>query len=109
MGSERKNSDLNFTGKYDEKLIILDYKYFFDISSTCIIVLFLIFQPPTYEILTMISKVVLVSTGRVMYYGKRREMLPYFAFIDYPCPAYKNPSDYYRKFYKSIIKLEKEE
>ena len=36
-------------------------------------------------------------------------MLPYFAFIDYPCPAYKNPSDYYRKFYKSIIKLEKEE
>ena len=45
----------------------------------------------------MISKVVLVSTGRVMYYGKRREMLPYFAFIDYPCPAYKNPSDYYRK------------
>ena len=54
-------------------------------------------QPPTYEILTMISKVMLLSTGRVMYYGKRREMLPYFAFIEYPCPAYKNPSDYYRK------------
>jgi hypothetical protein len=32
-----------------------------------------------------------------MYFGKRREMLPYFAFIEYPCPAYKNPSDYYRK------------
>lgn len=62
-------------------------------------------QPPTYEILTMISKVVLLSTGRVMYAGKRREMLPYFAFIEYPCPAYKNPSDYYREkkkfhFYK---------
>ena len=54
-------------------------------------------QPPTYEILTMISKVMLLSTGRIMYYGKRREMLPYFAFIEYPCPAYKNPSDYYRK------------
>ena len=51
----------------------------------------------------MISKVVLVSTGRVMYYGKRREMLPYFAFIDYPCPAYKNPSDYYRKFPYSLF------
>lgn len=24
-------------------------------------------------------------------------MLPYFAFIEYPCPAYKNPSDYYRE------------
>ena len=54
-------------------------------------------QPPTYEILTMISKVMLLSTGRIMYYGKRREMLPYFAFIEYPCPAYKNPSDYYRE------------
>ena len=59
-------------------------------------------QPPTYEILTMISKVVLLSAGRVMYYGKRREMLPYFAFIEYPCPAYKNPSDYYRKLHFSI-------
>lgn len=60
-------------------------------------IVILTLQPPTYEILTMISKVALLSTGRLMYFGKRREMLPYFAFIDYPCPAYKNPSDYYRK------------
>ena len=60
-------------------------------------IVLLTLQPPTYEILTMISKVMLLSTGRIMYYGKRREMLPYFAFIEYPCPAYKNPSDYYRK------------
>ncbi|XP_040564085.1 ATP-binding cassette sub-family G member 8 [Lepeophtheirus salmonis] len=52
-------------------------------------------HPPTYEILTMISKILLISTGRSMYYGKRREMLPYFALIEYPCPAFKNPSDYY--------------
>merc|ERR1712223_535404 len=51
--------------------------------------------PPTYEILTMISKIVLISMGKLMYFGKRREMLPYFAFIEYPCPAYKNPADYY--------------
>ena len=53
--------------------------------------------PPTYEILTMISKIVLISMGKLMYFGKGREMLPYFAFIEYPCPAYKNPADYYRK------------
>ncbi|KAF2357532.1 ABC transporter-like [Trinorchestia longiramus] len=58
-------------------------------------VVILTIQPPTYEIFTMISRVLLVSTGRVMYFGRRREMLPYFAFIEYPCPAYKNPSDYY--------------
>ena len=62
-------------------------------------------QPPTYEILTMISKVAVISTGRLMYYGKRREMLPYFAFIEYPCPAYKNPADYYREFPKNIFLL----
>jgi hypothetical protein len=40
-----------------------------------------------------------------MYYGKRREMLPYFAFIEYPCPAYKNPADYYRKFLINSVVL----
>ena len=59
--------------------------------------------PPTYEILTMISKIVLISMGKLMYFGKRREMLPYFAFIEYPCPAYKNPADYYRKSFKKLI------
>ena len=43
----------------------------------------------------MFTKVTLISTGRTMFYGHRREMLPYFAFIEYPCPGFKNPSDYY--------------
>ncbi|XP_041976067.1 ATP-binding cassette sub-family G member 8 [Aricia agestis] len=52
-------------------------------------------HPPTYEIFAMLTKVVLISAGRTMYSGYRRDMLPYFASIDYPCPAFKNPSDYY--------------
>ena len=44
----------------------------------------------------------LISNGKLMYFGKRREMLSYFAFIEYPCPAYKNPSDYYRKEFFSF-------
>ena len=62
-------------------------------------------HPPTYEILTMISKIVLISMGKLMYFGKRREMLPYFAFIEYPCPAYKNPADYYRKIYFLLMPI----
>lgn len=46
----------------------------------------------------MVSRVVLISGGRLMYSGRRRDMLPYFAAADYPCPAFKNPSDYYCKF-----------
>lgn len=54
-------------------------------------------QPPTYEIFTMVSRVALISVGHLMYCGRRRNMLPYFSSADYPCPAFKNPSDYYRK------------
>ncbi|KAK7603742.1 hypothetical protein V9T40_003741 [Parthenolecanium corni] len=58
-------------------------------------IVILTLQPPTYEIFTMVSRVALISCGRMMFYGRRRDMLPYFASVDYPCPAYKNPSDYY--------------
>ncbi|KAJ8866703.1 hypothetical protein PR048_032564 [Dryococelus australis] len=58
-------------------------------------IVILTLHPPTYEIFTMLSRVVLLSAGRIMFSGKRRDMLPYFAMVDYPCPAYKNPSDYY--------------
>ncbi|CAD6219290.1 GSCOCT00004897001.2-RA-CDS [Cotesia congregata] len=52
-------------------------------------------HPPTYEILTMVSRVALTSGGRIMYSGPRRDMLPYFALAEFPCPPFKNPSDYY--------------
>ncbi|XP_050451262.1 ATP-binding cassette sub-family G member 8 isoform X1 [Cataglyphis hispanica] len=52
-------------------------------------------HPPTYEILTMVSRVALTSGGRIMYSGLRRDMLPYFALAEFPCPPFKNPSDYY--------------
>ncbi|XP_075528671.1 ATP-binding cassette sub-family G member 8 [Dermacentor variabilis] len=52
-------------------------------------------HPPTYEIFTMMTRVAIISTGRMVYHGKRRDLLPYFSYIDFPCPAFKNPSDYY--------------
>nr|CAD7462577.1 unnamed protein product [Timema tahoe] len=58
-------------------------------------IVILTLHPPTYEIFTMLSRVALVSAGRLMFTGRRRDMLPYFALVQYPCPAYKNPSDYY--------------
>ncbi|KAI1292780.1 ATP-binding cassette sub-family G member 8 [Halotydeus destructor] len=62
------------------------------ISGRCVI---MTIQPATYEIYTMLTRVALVSTGRVLFHGKRKDLLSYFANIDYPCPAFKNPSDYY--------------
>ncbi|CAB0033093.1 unnamed protein product [Trichogramma brassicae] len=41
------------------------------------------------------QRITLTSGGRVMYSGPRRDMLPYFALAEFPCPPFKNPSDYY--------------
>ena len=69
-------------------------------------IVILTIHPPTYEVFTMLSRVALISSGRLMYSGRRREMLPYFAFIEFPCPAYKNPSDYYRMiYYRDTVNL----
>ena len=62
------------------------------ISGRCVLITI---HPSTYEIFTMLSRIALISTGRVLYFGKRRDLLSYFAYIDFPCPAFKNPSDYY--------------
>ncbi|CAG2167830.1 unnamed protein product [Oppiella nova] len=62
------------------------------ISGRCVI---MTISPSTYEIFTMLSRIALISSGRVVYFGKRSDLLTYFAQIDFPCPAFKNPSDYY--------------
>jgi hypothetical protein len=33
-------------------------------------------------------------------------MLPYFAMVDYPCPAYKNPSDYYCEYMDLLLRYQ---
>lgn len=52
-------------------------------------------QPPSFEILSLFTKVSLISTGRTVYFGDRSKMAVYFSYSDYPCPQYKNPADYY--------------
>ncbi|XP_026471905.1 ATP-binding cassette sub-family G member 8-like [Ctenocephalides felis] len=52
-------------------------------------------QPPTYEIFLMCSGILLLSSGRVMYSGSRIGFVEHFSNVGYPCPMYKNPSDYY--------------
>jgi len=60
-------------------------------------IVFLTIHPLTFEIFSMLSRVSLLCAGRLAFAGRRTEMLPYFEHIEYPCPAFKNPSDYYSK------------
>lgn len=51
--------------------------------------------PPTYEIYNMMHRVLLISAGRSLFVGPRRDMVKYFTGFNFPCPPFKNPSDFY--------------
>lgn len=57
-------------------------------------------QPPTFEILSMCSGVLLLSGGRTIFSGSRSNLPLHMGSLGYPCPPFKNPADYYRKFSK---------
>ncbi|WKX93892.1 hypothetical protein Q1695_011282 [Nippostrongylus brasiliensis] len=52
-------------------------------------------SPPSFENLLMFSQCALITSGRLVFSGCPTEMLPYFISIDFPCPKFKNPCDYY--------------
>lgn len=62
-------------------------------SRICIMTL----QPPTFEILSMCSGVLLLSGGRTIFSGSRADLPRHMGQLGYPCPPFKNPADYYRK------------
>ncbi|CAG9532050.1 unnamed protein product [Cercopithifilaria johnstoni] len=77
---------------YDMAFVI-DYLRDWAIKLNRIVVMAM--QPPTIEILTMFHKVLLIASGRVIYFGSSSQMISYFEEIGYPCPSFKNPCDYY--------------
>ena len=58
-------------------------------------IVILAIQSSSVEMLYMFSKVLLLASGRVTYFGPSEEMIPYFEAIQFPCPMFKNPCDYY--------------
>lgn len=55
-------------------------------------------QPPTFEILSMCSGVLLLSGGRTVFSGSRSDLPRHMGSLGYPCPPFKNPADYYRTY-----------
>ena len=52
------------------------------------------FACPRAQVLDMLDKVCILSTGRPMYFGPTKSMTEYFASVGHPCPAFSNPSDF---------------
>ncbi|KAK4531075.1 hypothetical protein CCYA_CCYA06G1932 [Cyanidiococcus yangmingshanensis] len=49
---------------------------------------------PRSQIFQMFDYLLLLSEGHQIYFGPAKEMVPYFAALKYPCPAYFNPADF---------------
>lgn len=58
------------------------------------IVLMTIHQPRT-DILELFDKVILLSAGKLVWYGKTLDALDHFEKLGYPLPPKTNPSDYF--------------
>lgn len=52
-----------------------------------------IHQPST-ETFNLFDDILILSRGRIAYFGPVPELIEYFARHGYPCPKYSNPSDY---------------
>ncbi|KCV67838.1 hypothetical protein, variant [Fonticula alba] len=52
---------------------------------------------PSSDIFAMFDDLVLLSRGRVAYFGEAALAVDYFSKIGYECPTYTNPSDFFMK------------
>ncbi|KAJ2699964.1 hypothetical protein FB645_005146 [Coemansia sp. IMI 203386] len=50
---------------------------------------------PNARIFNLFDKVILLSQGRLVYFGPTSESIDYFASIGYQCPMHENPADYF--------------
>ncbi|KAJ2007027.1 hypothetical protein GGI04_000986 [Coemansia thaxteri] len=50
---------------------------------------------PSARIFNIFDKVILLSQGRVVYFGPTSTAIEYFANIGYQCPVHENPADYF--------------
>lgn len=49
------------------------------------------------NIFELFDLVLLLSGGRVVYFGEAKHMVDYFTGLGFPCPELTNPCDYYGK------------
>mmetsp|Transcript_14302 Transcript_14302/g.23624 ORF Transcript_14302/g.23624 Transcript_14302/m.23624 type:complete len:813 (-) Transcript_14302:454-2892(-) len=50
---------------------------------------------PDFQIFSMFTKLMLLSQGKVVYFGPTAKVIKYFSSIGHPCPTFENPAEYY--------------
>lgn len=50
---------------------------------------------PSSDVFALFTKLLLLSEGRVIFYGPRLAAIAYFLRLGFPCPPYTNPADHF--------------
>ena len=56
---------------------------------------FSLLQNDRSDIFELFDIMMLLSQGKMVYFGKQNELVNYFTRMGYPCPELTNPCDYY--------------
>lgn len=54
-----------------------------------------VIHQPRSSIYEMFDKLLILSEGKLMYYGEASKAVDYFASVNYPCPESFNPADFF--------------
>lgn len=57
---------------------------------------------PSWELASLFDKLLLLSDGRVSYFGGMQESVEFFAKIGYPVPQFANPTDWFLTVSKEV-------
>jgi len=49
---------------------------------------------PSNQIIDIIDNMMILGSGREIYYGPTKNMTDYFSSINHPIPAYHNPAEH---------------
>ena len=61
---------------------------------------------PSSELFKTFTDLLLMATGRIVYFGKAEDSMSYFDKKDYAVPQYTNPPDYYMKLLRTGLTTE---
>lgn len=50
---------------------------------------------PSYDIFNLFDDLVILSRGKIAYFGPAKESISYFASLGFQCPRFTNPADYF--------------
>ncbi|OLY79995.1 ATP-binding cassette sub-family G member 2 [Smittium mucronatum] len=106
-GGERKRTSIAMEMATDSSILFLDEptsgldmytshlvtKLLLDISRSGQTVVSIIHQPSS-DTFELFDDVMILSEGKVIYFGPQEDLVPYFSGIGYQCPNFTNPADF---------------